>query len=126
MRLRIVVADDNGLILDEVNNAKHRIVASAANGLALLRTAAAVTPDLIVTDISMPQISGIEVARHLRESGSKTKIIALSAHREPEFISAAFEVGITGYVFKDSLYTDMPIAIADVLNNRTFVSTDKE
>ena len=123
--LRILVADDQGAVLNEVNRvlrASHNVVASASNGNALLRAAAAVSPDLIVTDISMPEMNGIDVARQLRKTGSKAKIIFLSVHREPEIISAAFEAGAEAYVFKEQLLTDMAAAIDHVLSGDKFLS----
>src|SRR5512133_2661167 len=104
VELRIVVADDNGSLLHEINRllrAEHHVVASVSNGRTLLQTATALSPDLIVTDISMPEMNGIEVARRLRQAGCSAKIIFLTVHTEPEIISAAFEAGATGYVFKD-------------------------
>jgi DNA-binding NarL/FixJ family response regulator len=126
MSLRVLVADDHGSILGEVNQVllhqNCKVVASASNGPALLSAAAAYAPDLVVLDVSMPEMSGIEVARQLVQSGSNARIIFLTIHSDPEIISAAFDAGAIGYVLKERLQIDLALAIENALLSQRFLS----
>ncbi len=126
MTLRVLVADDHGSILGEVNQVllqqNCKVVASASNGPALLSAATASAPDLIVLDVSMPQMSGIEVARQLVRSGSKARIIFLTIHSDPQIISAAFDAGAIGYVLKERLQIDLGVAVEHAILNQRFQS----
>jgi DNA-binding NarL/FixJ family response regulator len=79
-------------------------------------------PDVIVSDISMPKLSGIEAANQLRESGCSAKVVFLTVHNDPDFVRAALRTGALGYVLKTSITTDLLIAIRETLAGRTFVS----
>jgi DNA-binding NarL/FixJ family response regulator len=79
-------------------------------------------PDVIVLDISIGKLSGIEVARHLRDSGCHSKIVFLTVHEDSDFLSAAMGVGGSAYVVKSRLNTDLISAIAAVLCGKVFVS----
>jgi len=78
-------------------------------------------PDVIITDISMPVLNGIEAAIQLRASGSKAKVIFLTVHSDPEFVRACLAAGASGYVLKTRLATDLLPAVKEVLAGRTFV-----
>jgi DNA-binding NarL/FixJ family response regulator len=126
MTRRALIADDHGSILDEVNQIllhhDFKVVASASNGPALLSAAAASLPDLIVLDVSMPEMSGIEVARQLARAGLKSRIVFLTIHSDPEIISAAFDAGAIAYVLKERITIDLGVAIEHALMGETFVS----
>ena len=122
---RIMLADDNPEILETVSEIlKHDcfILESVLDGQSVLRDALTLRPDVIVLDISLGDLTGIEVARHLRDMGCKAKIIFLTVHENPDFIRAAFEAGASGYVFKSALGTDLIEAIEAVNAGETFIS----
>jgi len=103
-------------------NSTFEIVGSVTDGQALADTAKKLQPDVIVTDISMPILSGIEAMSQLRESNSKTRVVFLTVHEDRDFVHACFEAGALGYVTKPRMAADLLPAIEEALKGRTFVS----
>ena len=125
-RARILVADDHELMRNKVVRLLNRdfeVVDAVASGEALLEAAARLKPDLCVLDISMPLLSGIETAVHLKQSDSPTKIIFLTIHDDSDFVGAAFKSGAEGFVFKTRMAADLVRAVREVLAGRTFLSS---
>ena len=123
--MRILLADDHLRLLDVVASILEpafEIVGREGNGRALVEAAAKLRPDVIVTDISMPILNGIEAANTLRDSGSTSRIIFLTVHRDPDFIKACFAAGALGYVSKHRVTTDLLSAIQEALVGHSFVS----
>jgi DNA-binding NarL/FixJ family response regulator len=98
------------------------IVGTATDGPAALQAAATLQPDVIVLDISMPGMSGLEVAARLRNTGSPAAVVFLSLHEEEEVLEAAAEVGGLGYVVKRRLVSDLLVAVLEARAGRRFVS----
>jgi DNA-binding NarL/FixJ family response regulator len=98
-------------------------VATAGDGRAVLEAAEKHQPDLILLDISMPGLNGIEAARRLRESNPGAKLIILTMHGDLSFVSAAFEAGVSGYVLKQSAATELVTALHDVDAGRRYISS---
>jgi DNA-binding NarL/FixJ family response regulator len=124
-QLRILLADDNALVLKAVKQmlkSCFQVVDAVSNGNSALKQTAALKPDVVIVDLSMPDLSGLEVSRRLRESHSESKIIFLSISEDPEFVSAAVDTGANGYVFKSRMYTDLPAAIDAAQLDKTFIS----
>ena len=122
---RILLADDEPEMIRAVAqllDGKFEIVATVDNGQSLIEDASRLDPDLLVLDISMPVMNGIEAARHLKKLGSRAKVIFLTVHGDRDFIEAAFSAGALGYVLKPRLATDLLPAIREALQGRTFVS----
>ena len=88
----------------------------------MIEAVARLDPDLLVLDISMPILSGIEAAYRLKGSGSRAKVIFLTVHGDPDYFEAAFCVGDLGYVLKPRLVVDLIPAIREVLKGHIFVS----
>src|SRR5262245_47063068 len=99
-----------------------QIVARVGDGQALIDAASRTKPDVIVTDISMPILNGIEAANRLREFGSKSRIIFLTVHHEADFIKACFAAGALAFVAKLRMSTDLWPAIQGALAGRSFIS----
>ena len=117
-RPRVVVADDHQAILDRVSNqlaGEFEIVAAVLDGHAALDAALVLTPDAVVLDISMPGLSGIEVARQLSALPNPPRIVFLTMHEDPDFMSAAEGAGASGYVFKRNLLSDLAVALRHAL-----------
>ena len=122
---RVVVADDNSGILTTVSNLlspQFEVVACVGDGRQAVEAVLHLQPDVVVLDILMPGLDGIQAARRILKLGSTTRIIFLTGIDDPEYVAAGFELGGRGFVFKSSLYTDLPIAITAVLDGRTFCS----
>ena len=124
-RPRILLADDHPAILEQASDllrASFDVVAITGNGEDLIREANRLNPDVIVADITMPIVSGIEAAHELREAGSSAKFIFLTVHQQTEFLDACWSEGALGYVVKSRMYTDLIPAIEQALAGEPFVS----
>jgi DNA-binding NarL/FixJ family response regulator len=124
-KISVLLADDNGAMLldlrDELGD-EFRIAGTAANGEEVLQAVLRLDPDILVLDVTMPILNGIQVATQLRDLHPRTRILFLTIHEEPEYISAAFLAGARGYVTKRRLASDLSRAIRDVFDGRTFLS----
>jgi DNA-binding NarL/FixJ family response regulator len=98
------------------------IVGSARNGPAALEAARVLKPDVIVLDISMSGMTGLEVAALLRDGGSTAAVVFLTVHDEEEFVAAAQAAGGMGYVVKPRLVSDLAVAVREARAGRPFVS----
>jgi DNA-binding NarL/FixJ family response regulator len=124
-RPRVLLVDDNDAMLTRaatVLRASCTIVGAVKDGRAAIEAASALRPDVIVLDISMPMMTGFEVAASLRESGSTAAVIFLTVHEEDEFMALARDVGGLGYVAKPRLTADLANAVREVCAGRPFVS----
>ena len=124
-RIRVLLADDNKEILDRVTTllaAGCDVIGAVRDGRQALEAAQDLKPDVLVLDISMPVMNGIETAHRLKEAGAKARIIFLTVHDDPDFAKEALETGALGYVLKTRMASDLMAAINEVHAGRTFVS----
>jgi DNA-binding NarL/FixJ family response regulator len=124
-RPRILLADDHRIILERVRTllqATFDVVGAASNGREMVLEALRLAPDVIVADIAMPELSGIEAAHELRERGSRAKLVFLTIHPNDEFVTACLAEGALGYVIKPQMKTDLIPAISAALAGQSFVS----
>src|SRR4051794_3331551 len=98
------------------------VVGTVGEGQALLDAAARLGPDVVVLDVSMPVLNGIETARRLRKAGSTARIVFLTMHEDADYVRGALGAGAQGYVVKSRLAADLAVALREVLAGRTFVS----
>jgi len=98
------------------------VVDAVGDGQAVLDQAARLDPDIVVLDIAMPVLNGIEAAQRLRAAGSTAKIVFLTMHADPDFVRAALATGALGYVVKSRLVSDLLPSIREALAGRRFVS----
>lgn len=122
---RALLADDHPEVLKQVANAisgEFEVVGAVANGLDLIAAAARLDPDVVVLDITMPGVDGIEAARQLQRAGCRAKLVFLSVHEDPDYVRAAFDAGGTAYVAKAQLASHLVTAIQEALAGRRFVS----
>jgi DNA-binding NarL/FixJ family response regulator len=120
------VADDHRPLLELLKGflePTFDVVGCVRDGESLVEAAGRLQPDVIVTDISMPELNGIDAALKLRESCSSSKIIFLTVHADPDFVQAAFKTGAVAYVWKLRIATDLLVAIGEVLAGRIFISS---
>jgi DNA-binding NarL/FixJ family response regulator len=124
---RIVLADDDGDFLQALQTLltpEFEIVASVEDGYALIKATAIHKPDLIVTDISMPLLSGLRAARQLRRDQPSIPIVFLTIREDPAFVAEAQKLGVSGYVVKRSAASDLMPAMRTVLLGGSFISAD--
>ncbi|NUN09094.1 MAG: response regulator transcription factor [Ignavibacteriaceae bacterium] len=125
--IKIFIADDHpifreGLIKILEREKGYRICGVAANGDEALASIIKLKPDIAILDISMPGLSGIEIAKKLKEIESATHPVILTMYNDEEYLEAALENGVTGYLLKDSTLTEIIDCIRSVLNGGYFVS----
>jgi DNA-binding NarL/FixJ family response regulator len=123
----VLVADDHPIVLDRVLSLlkpNFDVVGTATNGVDLIAEANRLRPDIIVLDITMPMLNGIEAAHELHKVGLAAKLVFLTVHQESAFIQACFAEGALGYVTKSRLGTDLVPAINDALAGHCFMSSN--
>ena len=124
-KARVLLADDHQAMLAKVRRElgdEFEIVATVGNGEEAVDAVCRLDPDVLVIDISMPVLNGLEAASRLRATSCRTKIVFLTIHTDPDYIAAAFSSGASAYVSKNRLSTDLVPAIREVLQGHTFVS----
>jgi DNA-binding NarL/FixJ family response regulator len=124
-RPTVLLVDDNETVLSRAKTAlsgRCIVVGTACNGDAALEAAAALTPAVIVLDISMPGMNGFELAKRLRAADSTARLVFLTVHDEEEFVLAARDAGAIGYVLKSRLSADLEVAVCEARAGRPFQS----
>ncbi len=124
-RIRVLLADDHEAMLDRVARllaTECRVVGTATDGQQALEAAQDLEPDVLVLDISMPVMNGIETAHRLREAGAEARIVFLTVHDDPDFAREALEAGALGYVIKPRIASDLLAAIKEAHAGRSFLS----
>jgi DNA-binding NarL/FixJ family response regulator len=123
--MRVLLADGHPQLLEAIRGfiEPHLdVVGCVDNGESLFEAAMMLQPDVIVTDISMPKLSGIEAAKRLRESGCSSKVVFLAIHADPDVVPVALKTGALAYVLKTAIDTDLLLAIQEAIAGRIFVS----
>ena len=123
----VLLADDHQMFLEGLKGlleSDFEIVGTVTDGRALVKEAERLDPDVIVSDISMPLLNGIEAVRQLKKTNHRTKVIFLTMHPEVSFASMAFEVGASGYVIKSSASLELTTAISKVMEGKTYVTPE--
>jgi len=108
--------------LKDLLKGEFEIVGSVEDGRALVEQASTLHPDVIVADISMPQLNGIEAARQIKKTGKNIKIVFLTMHPDVTYAANAFEAGASGFVLKHSASSELIRAIHEAIKGRTYVS----
>jgi DNA-binding NarL/FixJ family response regulator len=124
-RPRVLLADDHPMVLEEIRSVlawNCEIVETVADGRALVEAALRTRPDLIVVDITMPLLNGIDAAVQIKKSLPEIKLLFVTMHSSAAYLKAAFEAGGSGYVLKSELRDELPDAVQSVLGCRTYVS----
>jgi DNA-binding NarL/FixJ family response regulator len=124
-RPRVLLADDHPMMLEGLRkllSADYEVVGAVLDGRALIEAAKNCRPDLVLVDISMPGLSGIEATRQLQVLAPRTRVLILSLHEEPEFVHAAFNAGACGYLSKSSAPAEIEKALKEVLEGRFYIS----
>lgn len=122
---RVLLADDTPEMLEQITlllQEKAEIVGMARNGRDALELAAFADIDVLILDISMPLLNGIQVASRLKQRGHTAKIVFVTVHEDRDYIEAAWSVGALGYVLKSRLGSDLIPALQEVLAGRAFSS----
>jgi DNA-binding NarL/FixJ family response regulator len=124
-RPRVVLADDHRVVaegLKRLLSDDFELVAVVADGVALVEAATNLRPEVIIADISMPRLNGLEAVARLKAAGCDAKIIFLTMHQEPAYARRALEAGAAGYVLKHSAPAELVTAVHWALEGRTFIT----
>jgi DNA-binding NarL/FixJ family response regulator len=124
-RPRVLLADDHFVVAEGLRSllAPHfDVVGIASDGREVLAAAQELDPDVVVLDVSMPSLNGIEAARRLRDAGSRARVVFLTMHREAAYAARALEAGASGFVLKHSAASELVTAILEALKGRTYVT----
>ncbi len=124
-RAKVLLADVNWDILQHATHlleSEFDVVGGVRDGESILGDYERLEPDVVILDISLGKLSGLEVARRLRDMGHQARIVFLTVHEESEFVCAAFGAGAAAYVVKSRLNSDLVDAVRAALAGRIFVS----
>jgi DNA-binding NarL/FixJ family response regulator len=122
---RVLLADDHKIVIEGLKNLlkdDFEIVGNVEDGRALVEQASTFHPDVIVADISMPQLNGIEAARQIKKTDKTIKIVFLTMHPDATYAANAFEAGASGFVLKHSASSELIRAIHEAMKGRTYVT----
>ncbi len=124
-RQRILLADDHKMLLAafrKLLEPDHEIVGVVEDGRALIAAAEELVPDIIVLDIAMPILNGLDAGRHIKKQFPDIKLIFLTVKEDPELIAEAFRAGASGYLLKSSAASELQQAIEQAIRNRTYIT----
>jgi len=126
MPTRVILADDHAIVRQGIKSLLEReglqVLAEASDGREALNHAEKLAPDIVIMDIGMPTLNGMEAARELARTCPKVKPILLTQHDEPQYVSAALKAGVKGYVLKNQLSSDLIHAIQQVMRGHVYLS----
>jgi DNA-binding NarL/FixJ family response regulator len=127
MGIRIILADDHKIVRDGLRSLIEKeddmeVVAEAEDGRTAVQLSAKLSPQLVLMDIAMPVLNGIEATRQIIAAAPQCKVIALSMHADKRYIMEMLKAGASGYLLKDSAFEELACAIRTALNNKTYLS----
>jgi DNA-binding NarL/FixJ family response regulator len=124
-RPRIILADDHTIFIDGLRSLLEKdfdIVGTAENGRALIEEVEKLRPDIVVTDISMPELNGIEATIQIKKIDPEIKVVLLTMHGDVTYATRGFDAGASGYVMKQSATEELVKAIKEAMRGRTFIT----
>jgi two-component system NarL family response regulator len=129
MAIRILLVDDHELMREGLRAILEKdgtldVVGEAADGRDAVRQVKKLRPDLVIMDVAMPDLNGIEATRIIKEENPKTRILALSSHPDPAYVTAVLKAGASGYVLKAKAYRELRKAIILAQNGECFLSDE--
>ena len=128
-RYRIVLAEDHTLFRQGLKallsfEPDFEIVGEAEDGDKAIQCVERLRPDIVLLDLTMPRVNGMEAIREVKKISPKTKVVALTAHRSQEFVHATLRAGANGYVLKDAEHAELLLAMRSVLREKCYLSPD--
>ncbi len=123
----IVLADDHHLVREGLRvlletEPDFEVIGEAADGLSAVQMVERLQPDVVIADLMMPDLNGLEVARHVSQYSADTRIVILSMHANEAYVLEALRNGVSAYVLKDSRGNDLVFAVREVLDGRRYLS----
>jgi DNA-binding NarL/FixJ family response regulator len=122
---RLLIADDHALVVEgltRILESECELIGSVEDGRELLSAAATLQPDLVLLDISMPLLNGIDAARQLLRVCPRAKVLIVTMHSDPDYVTEAFRAGASGYLLKRSAASELLTAIHEVMRGRYYLT----
>src|SRR4030043_2100718 len=128
-KYRIVIAEDHPILREGLrsllpSHPSFEIVGEAEDGREAIRCAEKLKPRLILTDLSMPRMNGMEAIKEIKKRSPETKVLVLTVHKAEEYILATFRAGADGYLLKDSTHAELVMAVKKVLSGKQYISPE--
>jgi len=127
MKIKILLVDDHKILRDGICSIVKgypdmEVIGEAENGKKALRLVEELSPDVVIMDISMPDLNGIEATRRIIANHPNIKVIALSMHHDKQFVSEIFKAGASGYLLKDCAFDELEHAVNIVMDGKTYIN----
>ena len=124
---RIVIADDHTILREGLrallsSDPDFEVVGEAVDGRSTIRCVKKLSPDLVLMDLSMPRMNGLEAIKDTKKENPDTKIVALTVHKTEEYVLATLRAGADGYVLKDAHHSELVLALKNVLKGKRYLS----
>lgn len=126
MKIQVMIADDHSLIREGIKqllefDGSIEVIEEASNGIECLQKLEFVSPDVLLLDINMPEKNGIEVLQELKNRNSKVRVLILTVHNELEYLLKAVDIGVDGYILKDSESSELKKAIQCICKGESYI-----
>jgi two-component system response regulator NreC len=126
-KIKIVLAEDHTILREGLrallsSNPKFEIIGEVEDGREAVRYVEKLRPDLILMDLSMPRMSGMEAIREIKKRYPRSKVIALTVHKAEEYLHTTLQAGADGYVLKDATHNELVVAIKSVMKGEPYLS----
>ena len=124
---QILIAEDHTILREGLRSLlsakpEYEIVGEAEDGNAAIRFVEKLKPNLVLMDLSMPRMNGVDAIKEIKRRSPETKVLVLTVHKSDEYIRATFQAGADGYVLKDATHGELEMAIQNVLSGKNFIS----
>lgn len=125
-KIKVMIADDHNMIREGIKqllefDGSIKVVAEASNGVECLEKLEFYKPDVLLLDINMPEKNGIDVLKQMKANNSDIKVLILTVHNEMEYLITAVDIGVDGYILKDSKSSELKNAIRMVINGENYI-----
>ena len=124
-KARILLADDHRIVIEGLKKLlepEYDVIGTVEDGRALIAAVAELQPDVVVADVSMPHLNGIEAVRQIKEKSPQIKVVMLTMHHDVQYAVRAFEAGASGFVLKASASNELITAIGEAMRGKTYVT----
>jgi RNA polymerase sigma factor (sigma-70 family) len=127
MSIKLILADDHAMLRHGLSRSLEQekdleVIGQTQDGYATIEMAKELQPDIVIMDIGMPGLNGIESTRRIMQNNPKVRVIGLSMHSSDKYVREMFKAGATGYLLKDCTFEELVEAIRTVMSGRTFIS----
>ncbi|OPX91181.1 response regulator transcription factor [Pelotomaculum sp. PtaB.Bin117] len=129
MSIKLIIVDDHKIMRDGLrclleNTPGMEVIAEAAEGRTAVQLVRELSPDVVIMDVAMPDLNGIEATRKIREESPDTKVVALSMHSDKRFVAEMLNAGASGYLLKDCAFEELACAVNTIISDKYYLSSN--